>query len=86
MHRPSASRFAAQHDGCPTIVATGTGSGKTKCFLWPILDHCRWYANGEGVKAAFVYSMNVLAFGRARRLAKVIHTTQALRGKISAGL
>ena len=24
----------------PTIVTTGTGSGKTECFLYPILDHC----------------------------------------------
>lgn len=24
----------------PTLVATGTGSGKTECFLYPILDHC----------------------------------------------
>ena len=24
-----------------TVVATGTGSGKTECFLYPILDYCR---------------------------------------------
>ncbi|HBL92144.1 MAG TPA: helicase with metal-binding cysteine cluster, partial [Hyphomonas sp.] len=24
-----------------TLVATGTGSGKTECYLWPILDACR---------------------------------------------
>ena len=23
-----------------TLVATGTGSGKTECFLYPVLDHC----------------------------------------------
>ena len=26
----------AAHGGRSTIVATGTGSGKTECFLWPI--------------------------------------------------
>ncbi|MGA7413692.1 MAG: DEAD/DEAH box helicase, partial [Bryobacteraceae bacterium] len=26
--------------GRSTIVATGTGSGKTECFLYPALDHC----------------------------------------------
>ena len=24
----------------PTLVTTGTGSGKTECFLMPMLDHC----------------------------------------------
>ena len=38
---------AAPHGGRSTVVATGTGSGKTECFLWPILDHCRRHA-GEG--------------------------------------
>lgn len=25
--------------GRSTLVATGTGSGKTECFLYPVLDH-----------------------------------------------
>jgi superfamily II DNA/RNA helicase len=24
----------------PTLVATGTGSGKTEAFMYPILDYC----------------------------------------------
>ena len=28
------------HTPLPTLVTTGTGSGKTECFLYPILDHC----------------------------------------------
>ena len=67
-------------------MATGTGSGKTECFLWPILDHCRRHAGEEGVKAILVYPMNALAFDQARRIAKVVHDTPALRGKVSAGL
>ena len=76
----------AAHGGRSTIVATGTGSGKTECFLWPILDHCRRHAGEEGVKAILVYPMNALAFDQARRIAKVIDDTPALRGKVSAGL
>ena len=78
--------FGAAHGGRSTIVANGTGSGKTECFLWPIPDHCRRHAGEEGVKAILVYPMNALAFDQARRLAKVIHDTPALRGKVSAGL
>ena len=77
---------AAPHGGRSTIVATGTGSGKTECFLWPILDHCRRHAGEEGVKAILVYPMNALAFDQARRTAKIIHNIPALRGKVSAGL
>ena len=77
---------AAPRGGRSTIVATGTGSGKTECFLWPILDHCRRHAGEEGVKAILVYPMNALAFDQARRLAKIIHGTPALCGKVSAGL
>ena len=77
---------AASHGGRSTVVATGTGSGKTECFLWPILDHCRRHAGEEGVKAILVYPMNALAFDQARRIAKVVHGNPALRGKVSAGL
>lgn len=27
-------------DPVSTLVATGTGSGKTECFLYPILEYC----------------------------------------------
>ena len=62
---------AAAHGGRSTIVATGVGSGKTECFLWPILDQCRRRAAEEGAKAILVYPMNALAFDQSRRLAKV---------------
>ena len=61
-------RMAFHHRG-----PRGTGSGKTECFLWPILDYCRRHAGEEGVKAILVYPMNALAFDRAQRIAKAIH-------------
>jgi len=68
-----------------TLVATGTGSGKTECFLLPILDHCAGQ-KGQGVKAIVVYPMNALATDQARRFAREIHDRQGLRGKVSVGL
>ena len=83
--RTAFSRLAADA-GRSTVVATGAGSGKTECFLWPILDHCRTRAGTPGVKAVLVYPMNALAADQARRIAGIIHRTPALRGKVTAGV
>ena len=72
--------------GQSTVIATGTGSGKTECFLFPVLDHCRARAGTPGVKAIFIYPMNALASDQARRIAGIIHGTPSLRGKVTAGL
>jgi DEAD/DEAH box helicase domain-containing protein len=69
-----------------TLVATGTGSGKTEAFLLPILDHCRAEAGTPGVKAILIYPMNALATDQAARIAATIHGNDRLRGRVSAGL
>lgn len=71
----------------PTIVTTGTGSGKTEAFLHPIIDHVlRARARGEsGVKALILYPMNALADDQAGRLARLIAGDPAL-ARIRAGL
>lgn len=70
-----------------TLVATGTGSGKTECFLFPILEHCRQACveGRPGIKAIILYPMNALASDQANRVAKEIVKTAALSG-IRAGL
>lgn len=57
-----------------TIVTTGTGSGKTECFLYPILDHClREKKKGQvGIKAIILYPMNALASDQEKRFAETI--------------
>lgn len=58
----------------PTIVTTGTGSGKTECFLFPLLDHClRARKKGQkGIKAIVLYPMNALASDQEKRFAKTV--------------
>ncbi|MFW5710787.1 MAG: DEAD/DEAH box helicase [Spirochaetota bacterium] len=72
-----------------SLIATGTGSGKTECFLYPVLDHCLQHggARGDtGIKAIFIYPMNALATDQARRLATIIHEDGRLNGRVTAGL
>ena len=71
---------------CPTLVTTGTGSGKTEAFLYPILDHVlRARRDGvAGMKALILYPMNALANDQAQRLAKLITTRPELAGITAA--
>lgn len=77
------------HQPEPTLLTTGTGSGKTECFLYPILDYCyrcnRWQ-HQPGVKVIIMYPMNALASDQAKRLAETIWQDERLRGKVTAGL
>lgn len=64
-----------------TIVTTGTGSGKTECFLYPLLDHClRMHQSGkqQGIKAIVLYPMNALAADQANRFAEEILRSEQL--------
>jgi len=76
------------HEPEATLVTTGTGSGKTECFLYPILDHClRAHGLGQrGIKAIVLYPMNALASDQARRIAEIIHSDARLQGRLRVGL
>ncbi len=59
------------------VVATGTGSGKTECYLFPILDHLlQEQADGtlkeSGVRAMLLYPMNALANDQMKRLRSIL--------------
>lgn len=69
-----------------TLVATGTGSGKTECYAIPILDYCYQHRQERGVKAVLIYPMNALATDQGKRLASLIWHNPKLKGKITAGL
>lgn len=76
-------RLASNREAANTLVATGTGSGKTECFLYPVLDHCLRARQGgqtQGIKALVIYPMNALATDQARRFAEVIASTPEFAG------
>ena len=83
LHQEAAwQRLSSDRGAAPTLVATGTGSGKTECFLYPLLDHsARAIREGSrGIKALVIYPMNALATDQARRFAQVIARTPAFQG------
>ena len=70
------------HAPRPTLVTTGTGSGKTEAFLLPLLDHAR-RAHGRGlsgITAIILYPMNALATDQARRIARTVSSAPELDG------
>ena len=76
------SCLSSRHLATNTLVATGTGSGKTECFAYPVLDHCaRARKAGEGgIKALVIYPMNALATDQARRFAELVASIPAFAG------
>lgn len=71
----------------PTLVTTGTGSGKTEAFLHPILDHVvrANRAGVTGMKALILYPMNALANDQAGRLTRLL-TTRPELASVTAGI
>lgn len=85
LHQTNAFARLRGESARSTLVATGTGSGKSEAYLLPILDHCRAHLGEPGIKAIIIYPMNALAGDQARRIAKLIATTPSL-AKVRCGI
>ena len=86
VHQQKAFERLTGEDGRSTLIATGTGSGKTECFLYPILEYCYKHRGEKGIKALLIYPMNALATDQAKRIAELIYTSPELRGNVTAGM
>ena len=86
LHQKKSYERLTGEDGRSTLIATGTGSGKTECFLYPILEYCYRHRGEKGIKALIVYPMNALASDQAKRIAKLIYESPELRGNVTAGM
>lgn len=71
----------AFYSGKDLFVATGTGSGKTECFMWPMISKLVREAkmsaeswSKRGVRAMMLYPMNALVSDQLGRLRKMIGT------------
>ncbi|MGI8901901.1 MAG: DEAD/DEAH box helicase [Nocardioides sp.] len=72
----------------PTLVTTGTGSGKSEAFLLPAIDHAIW-ARGRGqrgIKALVLYPMNALVTDQERRIAALLTDPTAQAAGVLGGV
>ena len=69
-HHQIESLEKAQH-GQNLVIATGTGSGKTECFLLPVLDDAARFT-GSGIRTIIVYPVNALANDQLDRLRRIL--------------
>lgn len=82
-HQEQAIRYAAA--GRNYAVVTGTGSGKTECFLLPILNDIlsefEQHGPSAGVRAMILYPMNALANDQLKRLRQLLKGTDITFGR-----
>lgn len=83
-HQIEALQYA--FDGKDLFVSTGTGSGKTECFMWPLIaklcSEARLSPNiwgQRGVRAVIMYPMNALVADQISRLRCIIGTDTFLK-------
>ena len=72
----------------PTLVTTGTGSGKSEAFLVPAIDHAIWAreAGQRGIKALILYPMNALVTDQERRIAAMLTDPAARAAGVRGGV
>lgn len=83
-HQVKAWRYLNEAEPQSVLVTSGTGSGKTECFLFPILNDLVAQASAtpgtlEGVQAIMLYPLNALIESQRERLSA---WTKPFGGKI----
>ena len=75
--------FECIREGHNMVVTTGTGSGKTECFMFPIINELiREYNAGDrgpGVRAIFLFPLNALVYDQIDRLRGLLENYEDLR-------
>lgn len=63
------------------VVTTGTGSGKTECFMMPLIHDLTSMPNLQnGIKAIFLYPLNALMEDQKERLEELLSTAEKTTG------
>lgn len=57
------------------VVTTGTGSGKTECFMMPLVHDLKQHAEDKTIQALFLYPLNALMEDQKERLESLLKGT-----------
>lgn len=70
-HAHQARSWELAHQNKSFVVTSGTSSGKTECFLYPVLNHAFQHKDTKGIEAIFLYPLNALMSDQKDRLGKL---------------
>ena len=78
LHQSDSIDYLMQNEAKSLIVTTGTGSGKTECFLLPVIQNAlndSFSFKKSGLTAILVYPMNALANDQLERIEDYLNSS-----------
>lgn len=67
-YKHQATSWKALQDGKSIVVTSGTGSGKTECFMYPVISDIYEQPKSNAIQAIFLYPLNALMEDQKKRL------------------
>ena len=74
-YKHQAESWKALSEGNSIVVTSGTGSGKTECFMYPVLSDLYQNRGSNAIKAIFLYPLNALMEDQKKRLSDYCKAT-----------
>lgn len=72
-HQAESWKALAEHKSI--VVTSGTGSGKTECFMYPVLSDLYEQGRTNAIEAIFLYPLNALMEDQKKRLSEYCEAT-----------
>ncbi|MCQ2258630.1 MAG: DEAD/DEAH box helicase [Bacteroidaceae bacterium] len=74
-YKHQAESWKSLAEGKSIVVTSGTGSGKTECFMYPVLNDLYEQGRPNAIEAIFLYPLNALMEDQKKRLSEYCKAT-----------